>query len=114
MAEFPAPQRRFGRRPTRVSEAAAAVARGDGPQASDEVVVGAWNLYDYTALRNGRLPAPGDLGSQNHWIWGEGSPGGRPCTRRMPRDPAAASPELRARVRLAARVPGSARLARRT
>ena len=59
----------------RVSEAAAAVARGDGPQRVDETVSGAWNLFTYEALRpGGTLPDPSDLAFRDTWIWNEGTP----------------------------------------
>ena len=58
----------------RVSPSAAEIARGRGPQASDETVVGAWNLYTFGALRDGRLPAADDLDSTDVWIWNEGTP----------------------------------------
>jgi len=57
---------------SRVSPAVAETARGDGPQTLDETVTGAWNLYTYAALRDGRLlesRVPGE-----HWIWNEGRP----------------------------------------
>lgn len=49
-----------------------AVARGDGSSASDVPSSGAWDLYNWTALRaDGRLP---DDVPTDHWIWGEGIP----------------------------------------
>lgn len=73
MDELPE-QRGWGRRAKRrVSESAAAIARGDGPQESDETITGAWNLYSYAAWRNGRLP-DGDLEARGTWIWNEGTP----------------------------------------
>jgi hypothetical protein len=57
---------------SRVSPSVAANARGDGPQALDETVTGAWNLYTYAALRDGTLPEATDPGE--HWIWNEGAP----------------------------------------
>lgn len=67
-------QGRWGRRAKRrVSESAAAIARGDGPQESDETIAGAWNLYSYAAWRDGRLP-DGDLEARATWIWNEGTP----------------------------------------
>jgi hypothetical protein len=58
----------------RVSPEAAMIARGRGPQASDETLVGAWNLYTFEALREGRLPDPEDLETSDAWIWNEGTP----------------------------------------
>jgi hypothetical protein len=57
---------------SRVSPAVAATARGDGPQALDDTVTGAWNLYTYAALRDGALPEATEPGE--HWIWNEGTP----------------------------------------
>ena len=68
MDVFPAGERR-------VSEAAAAVARGEGPQRIEETVTGAWNLFTYEALQpDGSLPDPSDLRFQDTWIWNEGMP----------------------------------------
>ena len=50
-----------------------AIARGDGPQQGDQEVAGAWNLYTYRALRDGRLPEP-DASQSEEWIWNEGVP----------------------------------------
>ena len=50
-----------------------AIARGDGPQQGDREVAGAWNLYTYRALRDGRLPEP-DASQSGEWIWNEGVP----------------------------------------
>jgi len=59
----------------RVSEAAAAVARGEGPQRVEETVSGAWNLFSYRALQpGGELPDPSDLAFRDTWIWNEGMP----------------------------------------
>jgi hypothetical protein len=78
MDAFPAQRRRFGRKSTRVSESAAAVARGEGPQSTEETITGAWNLYDHASFRDGRLPDAADLAAHDHWIWGEGIPGDIP------------------------------------
>ncbi len=57
-----------------LSEGAAAVADGTGPQASDDVVDGVWNLYTYEAVDAfGTLPNPHELGGP-FWIWNEGIP----------------------------------------
>jgi hypothetical protein len=59
----------------RVSLSAAEIARGTGPQMSEEVVTGAWNLYTWQALRRDlRLPESGDNDATGHWIWNEGIP----------------------------------------
>jgi hypothetical protein len=56
----------------RISRAALAVARGDGPQQSNETVVAAWELYGYAALEpDGRLP---DEPDPETLIWDEGMP----------------------------------------
>ena len=75
MEAFPGGERRglFGRSRPRVSEKAAAIARGKGPQAADEHVTGAWNPYIYAAYRDGRLPDAGDWDSRHLWIWNEGT-----------------------------------------
>ena len=63
-----------GDRP-RVSQAAVAVARGEGPQRIDEQVAGAWNLFTYAALTaDGGLPDPTDFAYSDTWIWNEGMP----------------------------------------
>jgi hypothetical protein len=41
----------------RISREAADIARGIGPQESDEVITGAWNLHDWRAIQAGyKLP----------------------------------------------------------
>ena len=53
---------------TRVSEQAAATARGHGPQETGELITGHWNMYSWQAWS-------GTLSDNNeHWIWGEGNP----------------------------------------
>ena len=65
----------FPRDAPRVSKAAVAVARGEGPQRIDETVTGVWNLFTYEALRpGGELPDPSDLAFRDTWIWNEGMP----------------------------------------
>jgi hypothetical protein len=65
----------FPRDEPRVSKAAVAVARGDGPQQIDETVTGTWNLYTYEALTDeGVLPDPSDPAHSHTWIWNEGMP----------------------------------------
>jgi hypothetical protein len=72
MDAFPKPGI-FGR--SRVSQSAAANARGDGPQETDEVVTGAWDMFAWTALQpDGSLPAAGQNEFMDHAIWNEGSP----------------------------------------
>ena len=51
----------------------AQVARGLGPQQTNDGVTGAWNLYNWQALRPD-LTLPGMEDGTTHWIWGEGSP----------------------------------------
>ena len=59
----------------RVSASAAQVARGEGPQQTEEHLTGHWNLYGWTALTEKKtLPDPKDHGSQAHWVWNEGTP----------------------------------------
>ena len=73
MAAFPGGEER-------VSPAALAVARGEGPQRVDETVTAAWNLYTYEALRpGGELPDPTDPAYAHAWIWHEGIPAGIPA-----------------------------------
>lgn len=65
----------FPRDEPRVSKAAVAVARGDGPQQIDEQVTGVWNLFTYEALtEDGALPDASDLAYAETWIWHEGMP----------------------------------------
>jgi len=35
---------------------------------------GVWNLYNWTSVREGRLPDASDQSNHAHWIWGEGCP----------------------------------------
>ena len=64
----------------RVSEAAVAVARGEGPQQLDETVTGAWNLFTFEALQPGcELPDPSDFAYRDTWIWNEGMPADIPA-----------------------------------
>jgi len=59
----------------RVSAAAVTVARGEGPQQTEEPVTGAWNLYTYGALQaDAELPDPSDHSLSDTWIWNEGMP----------------------------------------
>jgi len=77
MDAFPEPRRGvFGRRARRVSEAAAAVARGAGPQQIDENVTGTWNLWVAAALRDGGELPPKDAIADHKQllIWNEGTP----------------------------------------
>lgn len=70
MQHFP---RRWYER-SRVSDSAVAVASGLGPQQTDELITGHWNLYQAAALGpDGRLAATLKQDTQ-HWIWGEGTP----------------------------------------
>jgi hypothetical protein len=63
----------FSRR--RVSRQAAEVARGNGPQQTNEVITAAWNLYTWQAIEpGGVLPDPKEWNSDEHWIWNEGVP----------------------------------------
>ncbi|MEW4527925.1 hypothetical protein [Maioricimonas sp. JC845] len=59
----------------RVPKRVADIARGDGPQQSDETVQSVWNLYTWEALdEQGRLPAPEGGNVSQHWVWNEGIP----------------------------------------
>jgi len=63
----------FARR--RVPKSVADVARGIGPQQTDETVKGCWNLYNWTAIEPGlKLPDSSNYRDSDSWIWGEGSP----------------------------------------
>lgn len=69
----------------RVSKAAADMARGLGPQQSDEKITGFWNCYDWMALQGaGAVPRGKWLGAEgfqghDHWIWNEGTPADIPA-----------------------------------
>ncbi|HXG08344.1 MAG TPA: hypothetical protein VNK04_00995 [Gemmataceae bacterium] len=59
----------------RVPKRVADVARGLGPQQTDDTVTGNWNLYTWKAIEPDlRLPDPSDYGASVYWIWNEGSP----------------------------------------
>jgi hypothetical protein len=80
MDVFPQKGGWFSRPKRRVSESAARIARGEGPQQSEETVTGFWNLYTYRALRpDGSLPDAGDFNERDKWIWNEGTPVGIPA-----------------------------------
>ena len=90
----------FPRDEPRVSKAAVAVARGNGPQQIDETVTGVWNLYSYGALLpGGELAEATDRAYADTWIWNEGMPADIPVARRPPRDPARPGLDGRARGR---------------
>jgi hypothetical protein len=59
----------------RVSRQAARVARGSGPQVTDEIISGKWNLYTWEGLGpDARLPDAKQNPSTEAWVWGEGTP----------------------------------------
>jgi hypothetical protein len=59
----------------RVSRSVADVARGVGPQSTEDIVQGVWNLYTWRAAATGaRLPDPKDYRTKDCWIWNEGVP----------------------------------------
>jgi len=59
----------------RVSAEAASIARGAGPQTSEEILTGAWNLYTWRAIAaDGTLPAKPGFDLSANWIWNEGTP----------------------------------------
>ena len=63
----------FSRR--RVSKAATNVARGIGPQQTNETIIGVWNLCTADALRpNHTLSEFNDAKGGSTWIWNEGIP----------------------------------------
>jgi hypothetical protein len=63
----------FSRR--RVATRIADIARGVGPQQSNDTVTSVWNLYTWQAVRPDlTLPAPNDDGAPAHWVWNEGAP----------------------------------------
>jgi hypothetical protein len=63
----------FSRR--RVSQWIADVARGKGPQQTDDTVTAVWNLYTWQGIKPGFvLPDPNDWESTRFWIWNEGLP----------------------------------------
>ena len=63
----------FARR--RVPRRVAEIARGNGPQQSNDIVTGVWNMYTWQAIESAlTLPDAGDQGSSDFWIWNEGIP----------------------------------------
>jgi hypothetical protein len=59
----------------RVSQRVADVARGKGPQKTNDTVTSVWNLYTWKAVKPDlTLPDPNDYEAHAHWIWNEGSP----------------------------------------
>ncbi len=66
------PRRWYERR--RVSNPAVAVAMGLGPQQTEEVITGCWNLYQAAALGPESRIAATQRTDPRHWIWGEGTP----------------------------------------
>lgn len=72
MDVFPSTSRLVLRR--RVSQRAAKIARGIGPQSTNDTITGAWNLYTWQAILPGLVlpePAAPDV---DHLIWNEGTP----------------------------------------
>lgn len=62
-----------GRR--RVAKQVADVARGDGPQQTEDTVTGAWNLYSWQAIEPDlNLPDTGDSGKGELRVWNEDIP----------------------------------------
>lgn len=59
----------------RVSKQVADIAKGNGPQSSEDTVIGAWNMYDWTAVSlDLKLPDATNTKAHANWIWGEGKP----------------------------------------
>jgi hypothetical protein len=71
MDEFP---QRGWRRKRRVSADIVANARGEGPQTHRGQILGAWNLYTYEAVVDGKLPDISDQSMWRTWIFNEGTP----------------------------------------
>jgi hypothetical protein len=64
----------FSRR-RRIPQRVADVARGKGPQQTNDTVTSVWNLYTWRAIqRNLQLPNPKDYDAAKNWIWNEGTP----------------------------------------
>lgn len=59
----------------RVPQRVAEVARGEGPQQTEDIVTGAWNLYNWQAIQSDfTLPEPKNFDERETWIWNEGAP----------------------------------------
>jgi hypothetical protein len=59
----------------RVSRQVSNVARGTGPQQTEDTVIGVWNLSTWRAIQSDlTLPDPEDFAANAHWIWNEGTP----------------------------------------
>lgn len=51
------------------------IARGCGPQESNDIVTGVWDLYTWQAIHPElTLPTAAGWDSSDHWIWNEGTP----------------------------------------
>ncbi|WP_254508002.1 hypothetical protein [Anatilimnocola floriformis] len=60
---------------SRVPRSIAEVARGAGPQQTEETVTGFWNLYNWHAVQaNGQLPPADDFTHSSVWLWNEAYP----------------------------------------
>ena len=83
----------FPRDEPRVSKAAVAVARGNGPQQIDETVTGVWNLYTYARAAARRRAARGDRPRlRRHVDLERGDARRHPGARRPPRRSCSAPP----------------------
>ncbi|MFO1045679.1 MAG: hypothetical protein U0941_28185 [Planctomycetaceae bacterium] len=72
MDVFPRSSSTAGRR---VTPTAVNVARGEGPQESDETVTSIWNLYTWQGLQpDGKLPDSSHTEATETWVWNEGIP----------------------------------------
>ena len=60
----------------RVSQRVADIAKGIGPQVTEDIVTGVWNLYTWQAIQSGyKLPDPDKYGDiQEVMVWNEGIP----------------------------------------
>lgn len=68
----------------RIPPAAGETVRGIGPQVTDELVTGVWNLYTWQAVRQDlTLPDRRDTSITSHWIWNEGIPSDIPLFQGM-------------------------------
>lgn len=59
----------------RVAPRIADIARGLGPQQTNDTVTSVWNLYTWKAVRPDlTLPEPNAEGAHANWVWNEGAP----------------------------------------
>lgn len=59
----------------RVPKRVADVARGDGPQQTEDTVTSVWNMYTWQAIGSDfTMPNRADYDSSQFWVWNEGTP----------------------------------------